>query len=253
MDITLADSHCHLSPPWFEMQEIDNVMKRAIENNVKIVVNSVIEPSKYSFGLKTTAFKGLYLTVGIEPPKINEKWMEKFTTFYSSNKDKIVAIGEVGLDYYWVKAQEKQKEQRTFFHRLVELSIKEKKPIVIHSRSAEQDAIEILQQYGKRDVLMHSFTGSEQQLKTIVNEGWYISIASSLVYRKNLQRILKATPVENLMLETDSPFHSLVRGKNNEPSAIAISARHAAKMLAISLEKLAEITTKNVKNFYRLR
>ncbi|MHA1304378.1 MAG: TatD family hydrolase [Candidatus Heimdallarchaeaceae archaeon] len=251
-ELVCADAHCHLCPPWFKSSDIEQVVNRAKENNIQTIINSVIEPKVYDFGLNTTLFPEIHLSLGLEPTRVNEEWFERFKQFFIEHKDKIVAIGEIGLDYHWVKDVKEQQIQRDYFYKLIEFAKKNRKPIVIHSRKAEEDAISILQSYKTKEVLMHCFSGDEKQIKQIVDEGWYISVPTSLVYRRNYQKILKSIPLENLMLETDSPFHSLEKGKNNEPKYIAIAIKHAAKHLDVKNGELATVTTKNVKSFYHL-
>lgn len=249
-DIIFADAHCHLLPPWFKFNQIEAVIERARIKNVKIIINSAISADNYEFGLRTTEFPGVYLSLGLGPSSVSEEDFNTFTKYFRTNKDKIVAIGEIGLDYHWTKESLKQEKQRINLHKLVQFALDNKKPIVIHSRKAEKDAIEILQEMDAKDVLMHCFDGTDEQVKQIIEEGWFISVPTSAVYRKNYMRKIDLIPPKNLMFETDSPFHSLERGKNNEPSVISILCKHAAKQKQLKEEELARITTENVCNFY---
>ena len=248
--VILADTHCHLLPPWFRFNQIEAVIKRARSKNVKIIINSAISADNYEFGLRTTEFPGVYLSLGLGPSSVSEEDFNTFTKYFRTNKDKIVAIGEIGLDYHWTKESLKQEKQRINLHKLIQFALDNKKSIVIHSRKAEKDAIEILQEMNAKDVLMHCFDGTDEQVKQIIEEGWFISVPTSAVYRKNYMRKIDLIPPKNLMFETDSPFHSLERGKNNEPSVISILCKHAANQKKLKEEELARITTENVCNFY---
>ena len=251
-DITLADAHCHLLPPWFKYNQIEEIIRRARSKNVKIIINSAVSADNYEFGLRTTEFPGVHLSLGLGPSSVSEKDFNTFTKYFRTNKDKIVAVGEIGLDYHWTKESSKQEKQRINLHKLIQFALDNEKPIVIHSRKAEKDAIEILQEMNAKDVLMHCFDGTDEQVKQIVEEGWFISVPTSAVYRKNYKRKIDLIPSKNLMFETDSPFHSLEKGKNNEPSEISILCKHAANQKQVKKEELARITTENVCNFYRI-
>ncbi|UJG40800.1 MAG: TatD family hydrolase [Candidatus Heimdallarchaeum aukensis] len=251
--IIFADAHCHLYPPFFSKKSIPEIVQRARSNNVEIIINSILSPHHFEFGVFLTKNYGTHLTIGMQPTEVEEENFKKIEEFLLKNSEFIVAIGEIGLDYYWVKEEEKRKEQKVFFRRLIELANKNNKPIVIHSRAAETDAINILESYNLENVLMHCFTGTENEIERVVDNGWFVTVPTSLVYRKNFQKILSLIPETQLMFETDSPYHSLRKGEKNEPSAIAISTKKAAELIKVDVKKLADITTENVSNFYRIK
>ena len=251
-EIVYADAHSHLVPNWFELEEIEKIVSKARNVGVKIIVNSVLESEYYDFGLKTLKNDGVFLTTGIEITKITKNLVEDLKRFFQHNEDNIVAIGEIGLDFHWIKEEEKQKTQEHFFKDLITFSQKFDTPIVIHSRGAEGRAIKILKESGAEDVLMHCFSGSVEQVKEIMTMDWYITVPTSTVYRKNFQKIIQAVSLDNLMFETDSPFHSLKKGEKNDPSSIPTLCKHAAKILEINEKELARITTKNTCEFYRI-
>lgn len=247
-----ADAHCHLVPDWFTLEEISKIAKKTQQSGIKTIINSVLKSDQYSFGLKTIKNKGIYLATGTEITDYTKEKIQNLKEFYSSNQNNIVAIGEVGLDFHWIKEEEKRKDQEEYFKELIQFSIAHDKPIVVHSRGAEDKAIEILKSTGAEDVLMHCFEGNAEKIKDVMRMDWYISVPTSTVYRKNFQRILQLISLDNLMFETDSPFHSLEKGENNTPLSIPILCRNAAKILEIEEKELSYITTKNVKDFYRI-
>ncbi|MFW9852207.1 MAG: TatD family hydrolase [Candidatus Thorarchaeota archaeon] len=251
-EVIYADAHSHLVPNWFELKEIEEIVTKARKVGVKVIVNSVLESEHYDFGLKTLKNKGVFLTTGIEITKISKSLVDDLKTFFHQNEKNIVAIGEIGLDFHWVKDEEKQKKQEYFFKDLITFSQKSDIPIVIHSREAEARAIKILKESGAENVLMHCFDGTNQQVLEILAMDWYITVPTSTVYRKNFQKIIQAVSLDNLMFETDSPFHSLQKGEKNNPSSIPILCKHAAKILEIDEKELARITTKNTRDFYRI-
>lgn len=251
-DVIYADAHCHLVPDWFEIEEVEKIVSNANQVGVKIIVNSVLDSKNYDFGLKTLNNKGVFLTIGIEITKITKSLVDELKGFFQQNEGNIIAIGEIGLDFHWIKEVEKQKKQEHFFKELISFSQNSDKPIVIHSRGAESRAIKILKESGAEDVLMHCFGGTSEQVKEIMAMDWYITVPTSTVYRKNFQKIIQAVSLDNLMFETDSPFHSLKKGEKNNPSSIPILCKHAAKLLEVNEKELARITTKNTCDFYRI-
>jgi len=251
--ISYADGHCHLIPDWFTKEDIEIIVGKSQLANVKVIVNSALEEEKYQFGLETTQFKEIYLSIGVETTKISQERYDQFVKFFSENEDNIVAIGEIGLDFHWIKESDLRKLQEKYFRKLIDFAQEHDKPIVIHSRGAEGKAIEILKEKGAEDVLMHCFGGTEEQASEISKLSWYITVPTSAVYRKSFQKILKATSLDSLMFETDSPFHSLEKGVNNDPSSIPIFCDKAAKMLDLDEKLLADITFNNTCTFYRIQ
>ena len=245
-----ADAHCHLTPPWFTLEQVEKVVKECSTAKVNIIINSAIMPENYEFGLKTELLPSIFLTVGLDYSVYSDNTIKNFKEFVMKHKSKIKAIGEIGLDHHWVKDSNEQKNQAKYFAILSEFAIENNFPLVIHSRKAEQEAINILKDLEAEKVLMHCFDGNEEELKEIIDNDWYVSVPTSAVYRKRYMKRTKLIPIEQLMLETDSPFHSLKHGENNTPCSIPILVRHLAKFLEIEEKDVQNQTTKNVKKFY---
>ncbi len=250
--ISYADAHCHLVPEWFTMEEIEKIVDKSSKNNVNLIINSATDPKHYEFGLETSKLDTIFLTIGLDPTKITNKKFDEFTKFFYKHKSDIIAIGEIGLDFHWIKEQDKREEQENFFNKLIDFALENDKPIVIHSRGAETRAIELLKQKGAEDVLMHCFGGTEEQAREISTLSWYITVPTSAIYRQNFQKILTSVSLDSLMFETDSPFHSLEKDQKNDPSSIPTLCRHASRILEIEEENLAEIVYNNTRNFYRI-
>ena len=229
---------------------MEKVVKECNNANVNIIVNSVIMPETYGFGLKTELLPPIFLTVGLDYSVYSEDTVRNFKEFVMEHKNKIKAVGEIGLDHHWVKDPNDQKKQAKYFTILAEFAIENNFPLVIHSRKAEKDAISILEDLGAQKVLMHCFDGNEEELKEIIDDGWYVSVPTSAVYRKRYMKRTKLIPLEQLMLETDSPFHSLKHGENNTPCSIPILVRHLAKFLEVEEKDVQNQTTKNVRKFF---
>lgn len=247
-----ADAHCHLIPEWFTMDEIKEIVDRSKQAQVDLIVNSAVDPEYYEFALETIKFESIYLTIGSDPTKISNKRFDEFTRFFKKHESEIIAIGEIGLDFHWVKEQEKQVEQEKFFRMFIDFARENDKPIVIHSREAESRIIEILKEKGAEEVLMHCFSGTEEQAREISTLAWYVSVPTSAIYRKNFQKILHSVSLDSLLFETDSPFHSLEKDQKNNPSNIPILCRHASRILEVEEKDLADIVYRNTRTFYRI-
>jgi len=247
-----ADSHCHLVPDFFSMEEVEEIVQKSLKNSVNIIVNCATNPEQYNFALETTKFDSIYLTIGIDPTQISNKKIDELTKFYNKHESKIIAIGEVGLDFHWIKEQDKKAEQEKFFNWSIDFALEHNKPIVIHSRGAESRAIEMLKQKGAEDVLMHCFEGTELEAREISTMGWYVTVPTSTIYRKSFQKILNSVSLDSLMFETDSPFHSLEKDQKNNPSSIPILCRHAARILQIDEKDLADVVYNNTRTFYKI-
>ena len=187
--IELVDAHTHLILPWFEAYELDEIMKRAFEKKVNWVVNCASEPENYQEVLNGLTIKGLYSTLGLQPTIANlenlSKLKQTIENLTSKERMKNLALGEVGLDYYWVKEEKERANQAIIFGKALELAHEFNLPVVIHSRDAEKESIDILEKKAQTPVLMHSFAGDEAQIKRAIDNGWVISVPTSVVYRKS--------------------------------------------------------------------
>lgn len=248
-----ADAHCHLTPPWFKLSEVKKIVEQCNRKNVNIIVNSIITPENFAFALETEKLPSIYLTIGLDYSIYSDETLKQFKDFVQTNKEKIVAIGEIGLDHHWVTNQAEQEKQKKYFTLLAEFAIENNFPLVIHSRKAEQDAINILTKMDAKQVIMHCFDGSDEELKQIIDNNWYITVPTSAVYRKRYMKKTETMPLELLMFETDSPFHSLKHKENNTPCSIPILTKHVAKKLEMEEEQLKKVITDNVKKFYKIK
>lgn len=165
--------------------------------------------------------------------------------------DQIVAIGEVGLDYHWVKDHKSRKAQEPLFHMFIELATELDLPIVIHSRKAEAEAVEILEKHFSGNVLMHCFEGSTEVAQRIGDNGWYITLPANFSRYRNRVQAAELLQLNHILLETDGPYLSPT-GKRNEPANISYGCEALAEILELSPEKVAEATTQNALDFYQL-
>jgi TatD DNase family protein len=251
----LIDTHCHLDFPEFD-QDRDQVIQRSRDNGIDYIINigSSLSGSQKSYEL-TQKYDFIYATCGIHPheaDKADKKTQDSLRAI--AKKDKIVAIGETGLDYY--KNYSKPENQISLFISLVKLAKEIGLPLVIHSRVAQEDILKILKSLLPLKAVIHCFSGDADFLKNCLDLGFFISFTCNLTYKKaeNLRNLAKVTPLERLMLETDAPFLSPegLRGRRNEPLYVKNLAQEISRIKEVSAEEVARITTDNAKKFFNL-
>lgn len=253
----MIDTHAHLQDEKYENvgQIIDNAQKAGVEKIVCASAN--LATSKNAVEL-ANLYDNLYATVGIHPEDAGE-WnsdAEKVLTSLAQNK-KVVAIGEIGLDYHYEFYT--RDEQKTAFVEQIKLANKLGLPVVIHTRDASGDTMQII-----RDNLtlltngacIHCYSMSLEILKEIIGYGFVISLGGAITFKnaRGLLDIARECPIENLMLETDSPYMSPepYRGKCNEPKNVEFVARKIAELKNMSVSDVIQKTTKNSKKFFKI-
>ena len=248
----LIDSHCHLDWKSFN-KDIEDVIKRAKENGlVAIVTASFFENFEKNLNCLEIFKKFVFISLGLHPPRVNINSVKRTIKLIQENVDKIRAIGEVGLDYYWIKDPKKREGQRKAFVEFINLSKDLKLPIVIHARNAHKDAIDILEKNSPIKVLMHCFSGNIPDAKRVIKNDWYISVPTSVTNRGVHQNVARMCPLEKMLLETDSPFLSPFKKGRNEPMNVKFAAEKVAEIKNIDVEEVSKITTKNAIKFYNL-
>lgn len=258
----LIDTHCHLDFPDFD-NDRDQTIARAKQQGISYIINigSSIEGSEKSVEL-ANKYDFLYATVGLHPyeaENFNPSIFKKIKILVK--KGKVVAIGEIGLDYYFREPLKKNIKilQEKLFKSLIAVAKENNLPLVIHNRSADSDLLRILKVEFKDQKIrgvVHCFSSSLDFLKTCLDLGFYISFTCNITYKKadNLRGLIKVLPLERLLLETDAPFLSpqIYRGKRNEPANVKILAQEIAKIKNVSFEEVAEKTTKNAQELFSL-
>ena len=189
--------------------------------------------------------------MGFAPQKIKQLSFEDSFREISQNAS-IVAIGEVGLDYHWISEPNWREKQQNTFRRFIELANTLNKPLVIHSRKAESDCINILERFAKVPVLMHCFAGNMSETERVIDLDWMISIPTAVVNRKKHRKIARKAPLEHVVVETDSPFLSPVPRKRNEPANIKYAIEELAKLKSTSFEEVDKSTTQNTNRFFNI-
>lgn len=250
------DTHCHLDFPEFD-QDREQVISRCKENNIEFLINigSSLKGSRASLELSRN-YDFIYATIGIHPHDADSFNKEISSEIESlARQEKVVAIGEIGLDYF--KNYSQAENQREMFISLIKLAKGLNLPLVIHSRQSEADTLKILKQSMPVRAVLHCFSAGEAFLKECLDLGFFISFTCNITYKKaqNLRRIAKLTPLEKIFLETDAPFlpPEGMRGKRNEPLFVKQLAQELAGIKEVSVEQIAAVTTANAKRFFNLR
>lgn len=248
----LIDTHCHLDFADFE-SERDELVKRAHDAGVKQMVTISTRVAKLDALLALTQrYPSVFCSVGTHPNNANEELDISADDLVqlANAHEKIVAIGECGLDYFY--DTQTPQDQKTGFLRHIEASRQTQLPLVIHSRSADEDMAEILTQETKKGAfpfILHCFSAGEALAKTGVELGGYISFSGILTFPKSqeLRDIAKDVPLDRLLVETDAPYLAPKRwrGKRNEPSYVVNTAEVLAEVKGLSYAEMAKITTDN--------
>jgi len=256
----LVDVHAHLDDKSFS-DDLDEVIERARKAGVKVIITNGLNPESNRKCLELAkSFDIVKCCLGLYPQdaeKLDEKQLDEELTLIEKNKNNIIAIGEVGLDYHWTKKEEKEKiiRQKKAFEKLIELSEKLNIPVIVHSRKAEQDCIEILENSYKdnkkktKKIIMHCFGGNKKLVEQVINNKWFFSIPPNIVRSRHFQMIVKQCPLNQLLTETDAPYLSPYPEKRNEPAFITETIKKIAEIKAITPEE----TEKNIfMNYQRL-
>lgn len=253
----IFDTHAHYDDDAFDddREELLSSLKSA---GVGIVVNSgaSLDGCRRTIEL-TEKYPFIYGTLGVHPDEVGE--LNEETFFWLKEqlmRPKIVAVGEIGLDYYWDK--EKREIQKEWFVRQLRLAKELKKPVVIHSREAAADTMEILKAEVSDEISyeMHCYSYSPEMAAEYLKMGFYLGIGGVLTFKnaKKLKEVVEMAPIERLLLETDCPYLAPVpnRGKRNDSTNIHYVAEELARLKGMTPEEVIRITEENARRFYRI-
>ena len=247
------DAHTHIDMKHFQ-NDREKVIQRARDNKLIGMVTSSIGPGsfRHTLGIAQKHKGFVHHSAGCSVSQLTRKDADTIISLIRKYQSDIVAIGEVGLDYHWIKDEGGRKSQEPLFQDFIQLAIELELPIVIHSRKAEAEAAAILEREFSGDVLMHCFDGSPGIAKRVKDNGWYITLPANFRRSKNRVQAALTLPLEQIMLETDAPYLSPTESKRNEPSSVVLGCSALADLLVISEEDVAHATTSNALNFYNL-
>ena len=247
------DSHCHINFPELN-EKIDQVLDNMKNYNIShaLCVSVTLDKIDEILSL-ANKYSNIYASVGVHPDYENIDEPDIDTLYHYSKEKRVIAIGETGLDYFRLKGDLAWQRERFRIH--IRAAIKSKLPLIIHTRSAREDTIKIMREEGAHSVtgVMHCFTESYEMAKQAIDLGFYISFSGIITFKnaESLRETVKKLPIENILIETDSPYLAPVpnRGKLNEPANVRFVAEKIAELKGISTEEVAEITTNN---FFKL-
>lgn len=247
-----VDTHCHISSEYYD--DLEQVKTNAFNNGIVKVINNGCNQKSNEEILKLVRDNPyMYGAIGIHPENVEEYKVEDLR-FIEQNlaNPKIVAIGEIGLDYHYTK--DNKEAQKQLLEAQLALAEKYKMPVIIHSREATQDTIDILKKYHVKGVI-HSFSGSLEVAKIYIKMGYLLGVNGVITFKNsNIKDVYKEIPLENIILETDSPYltpHPF-RGKQNEPMYIKVIAEFVANIKNVSVEELAQKTNQNVQKMFNI-
>jgi len=236
----LIDIHLHLDHCYFN-DDRDKVVENAKTAGVKVVLTAGMDSESNKEALKLAskydivkACLGIYPRSNFDEIEIND--IEKEMKFYTKNKTKFVAIGEVGLDY--LDKNTEFKPQRDVFRQMIQIAEKLNKPIIVHSRKAEQDCVDILKSSKLKKIIMHCFCGKKSLVKDVIDNGWFLTVPTCVVRSQQFQENIKLAPINQLFCETDSPYLSPFKDKRNEPAFIIESYKKIAEIKKMELKEV---------------
>ncbi|MGL4521739.1 MAG: TatD family hydrolase [Bacilli bacterium] len=255
--MNLFDTHVHLNAEHYE-QDLEEVLQRAKNAGVyRMVVVGFDEQTINKAIQLAESYEALYAAVGWHPVDAidcTEQSLQKIEDLMQHPK--VVALGEIGLDYYWDKSPKEVQQQ--LFRKQIQLAKKVNKPIIIHNRDATADVLTILKEENAETVggIMHCFSGSKEVAEQCMAMNFYISFGGPVTFKNavNVHESAAAVPLSRLLIETDCPYLTPhpYRGKRNEPSYVTFVAEALAKLHDISVEQLVEQTTKNANALFRI-
>ncbi|HWQ48575.1 MAG TPA: TatD family hydrolase [Methanosarcina sp.] len=252
MPYPIIDSHCHLDFPKFNSDREETIL-RAREAGVAEMVNSGIslKGNRISLELAKT-HEDVHATLGLSPDigrEGEDKEINAILAQIEVNSGKAVGIGEAGLDFQDCKTNKERERQAAAFKKVIELAKDLDKPLIVHARLAEAEVLKLVRDADT--VIYHCYSGSVETMREIVDMGYYISLATLVCFSKHHQTLAEAVPLENLLLETDSPFLSPRKGRN-EPAFIVDSVPVVAQLKDIEPAEIAKLTTENARRAFNI-
>ncbi|MBR9706530.1 TatD family hydrolase [Candidatus Pacearchaeota archaeon] len=248
--MTYIDVHCHID--MYSDEKIEQVIEGARKNNVDtIIVNGVNVKTNRRILKLADKYTEIKVALGIDPIdalKLTDQEVEDEINFIKKNKGKIIAIGEVGIDLKWSKELKAQKEN---FEKFIQLSIDLDKPIIVHSRNAEHDVLDMLDRDNCKKVIVHCFNGKLSLVDKAIKNGWYFSIPTNITYSEQMQKLVDKLPITNILCETDSPYLHPQKGqRNNTPVNVIEGYKKISEIKDMNLKVVEEKIKENYKRLF---
>ena len=242
------DTHAHYDDRAFD-EDREALLQGLGEGAVKLIIDPGCDAPSSRRALELAErFPFVYAAVGLHPEELDKYSPESFEEICSmARHPRCVAIGEIGLDYYWDASH--KEEQKALFRRQIELALELDKPVIVHDREAHGDCLEIVRDYPGLRGVFHCYSGSAEMAKELLKLGWYLGFDGPVTYKnaRNALEVLELCPMDRMLMETDSPYLSPVpmRGKRNDSSNLKYVAEKIAQVKGISPEQAAAITLDN--------
>ena len=254
----IFETHAHYDDEKFDEDRVELLSHLLRENNIGNIVNvgATFRGCKDSIKL-AEEYDNVYAAIGIHPEEIDEinedviNWLKE-----NSSNPKVVAIGEIGLDYYWVKEPEQRAKQRLWFDRQMDLALELNLPVIIHSRDAAEDTLNTIIRYNTQGLkgIVHCYSYSKEIAMEYVKMGWYIGVGGVVTFKngRKLVETVEAIPIENIVLETDCPYMAPVphRGERNSSIYLSHVAEKVAELKGLSVKEVEDITYENALRVY---
>ena len=252
----IFDTHAHYDDRQFE-EDREELLGSMRENGVELIVDAASDIASWDkIEQLTDRYPFIYGAIGVHPDEVGELDEEKMKRMEQLlAREKMVAVGEIGLDYYWDK--ENRDLQKMWFIRQLELARQLDLPVIIHSREAAADTMEIMKQYaGELSGVIHCYSYSKEMAQEYIKMGFYIGVGGVVTFKnaKKLKEVVENIPLTSIVLETDCPYMAPEpnRGKRNNSAYIRYVAEKIAELKGITYEEVVEQTEKNAREMYRL-
>ena len=248
-----TDTHCHLSKEDYE--DIDKVVANAKENKIERLIICGCDKNGIKEAIDiANKYENIYLEIGYHPSEANITTDEDINELITiiKNNPKVVAVGEIGLDYHWDK--DNKDKQKELFKRQISIAKENNLPVVIHSRDAFQDTYDILKETNAKGDI-HCFSGNLDNAKMYIDLGFVLGIGGVLTFKNtNLKETIKKIDLTNIILETDSPYLSPepFRGQKNEPKNVYYVAEEITRLKEISMDEVSKVTEENIKRVFKI-
>ena len=252
----LFDTHAHYDDDWFD-EDRDALLASMPEKGVGLIVNPgiTVETSRQAIAM-AERYPHVYAAVGIHPENCHDFVPQHIDELRKlARHPKVVAIGEIGLDYYWDTNPPKEFQQEVLRQQLA-LARELKLPVIIHDRDAHADTLAIVKEFPEVTGVFHCYSGSVEDARTLVKKGWMLSFNGAATFKnaRKAPEVIAEVPMEQLMIETDAPYLAPVphRGKRNDSGLVYLVAEKIAQIKGLTAEEVAEITWENGKRFFRI-
>lgn len=254
----LFDTHAHFDDKRFD-EDRDQILEKVFANGVKYILNASSSPDSIVNSIKLAEkYENIYAAVGVHPHnagEMNNELLDKIKE--SLNHPKVVALGEIGLDYHYnFHPKEVQKE---WLIKQIEVAKEAQYPVIIHNRESSEDMLDIIMKTSVKDIggVFHCFSGSMEMAKILLDNNFHLSFGGPITFKnaKKALEVIEYIPLERILIETDCPYLTPepFRGRRNDSSFVSFVAKKIGEVRNISYEEVAEITTKNALGLFRIK